>query len=391
MNSFEDDLATALRTHTPEPPRDIDAEDLLSAPPARAGRRRRAILAPVLAAVVVLGVAVGIVVAHRYGRQAPATAPRPSTGTVTPHPIAHPPAGFSANEFRMAAPILLSDHGGPPVDAPACEPGQVHAIAATRRSDGGVLGVVRLLGTAMVRDSFGRRSRCSLSIATGPVALLTADGRPLAVRRVTGDRVMTPSNQRSDIPLAAGNAAWGFGWYGSWCGPGAAAVEMRLRGGALVRAPLHGPQPTCAGRSSAVLVPGVAGGPSDPVQAARPDYAQLRLSARVEPGTTADRLAPIRLTLRTAGTTAVPLDPCPEYGGDFDARPARGRPGGFASGLRPGYLPCTARRVVVDPGRPLHVTVPATAFFETAGPGWVIAVRVAIAGVPVVQLTVRVR
>jgi hypothetical protein len=198
---------------------------------------------------------------------------------------------------------------------------------------------------------------------------------------------MRPDNQRSDIPLAAGDAAWGFAWYGSSCGPRAAAIEIQTRDGEPIRAPLRGPQPSCTDRHGSFLVDGVAGGSEEPVQAARPGFTDLQLSASMARGTTQFQLAPIRMTLRTVGTTPVPLDPCPSYGGDYFAR---ARSGGFGTGLPSGYLPCTQQMPSVRPGHPVHFTIPAADFDEDATRRSVVHVRAGIAGVPVVQLSVTV-
>jgi hypothetical protein len=356
--------------------------------------RRRLVIIAVLVALVAAGVVVVVAIAvtrhhrrmhvvHGVLQAAPSSLPSSVPTSVPP-----PPPGFVASEFRTAAPIFLADIGGPTAQARVCRADEIRAVAATRQTSGGVLGVLRLTGTARVRDRLGHRGRCSLHVYPGSLRLLAADGSVLAVRRATGDRSAPPANQRSDIPLAAGDATLGFGWYGSYCGPPASAVEIRQRHGGVVRAPLRGPQPSCSGAASSTIVDGVFGAPGEPVQAARPEFAQLRLSARIARGSTGDQLAPIRLTLRTTGTTSVPVDPCPAYGGMFQGQ---AESGGFAADLQSrGYLPCKRHIAVVAPDRPLQFTIPASHLFETAEPGSRLKLRIGIAGVPVVQLSVTV-
>lgn len=179
--------------------------------------------------------------------------------------------------------------------------------------------------------------------------------------------IVPPDNPFGDANLNEGNATWGFAWLGSYCGAAARAIEIPLRqaGQASLRVPLHGPQPGCdpaAGAST--LIDGIVGGPGQPVQPPRPEYASLRLTGQIEPGTTSARLAPIDLTLRTIGSGRVILDPCPAYAGrDY----ATARSGGFSGPTSSGYLPCTSRAVVIRPGHPLHWTVPATSFLRSPG------------------------
>ena len=60
----------------------------------------------------------------------------------------------------------------------ACAPQQISATAATRRTEGGVLGVIRLVG-AVISHQAGLAERCALPIARGPSALVGTDGQRL--------------------------------------------------------------------------------------------------------------------------------------------------------------------------------------------------------------------
>jgi hypothetical protein len=260
---------------------------------------------------------------------------------------------------------------------------------ATRRTSGGVLGVIRLVG-AVISHQAGLAERCTLPIMRGPTALTGPDGRVLTVTRSGGDPTSRPANPRPDIAINNGNAIWGFAWLGSYCGAPARAIEIPLgqAGEASLRVPLHGPQPACepAGGAS-TLIDGVAGAPGEPVQPARPEYSSLRLTGQIRPGTTSGQLAPIDLTLRTIGRAPVTLDPCPAYAGRDDAT---ARSGGFGDPISSGYLPCTRRAVVIRPGQPLHWTIPATSLLQTPGtgavPGSAVYVQLGIAGVPLLHL-----
>jgi hypothetical protein len=207
-----------------------------------------------------------------------------------------------------------------------CTLRQISATAATRRTGGGVLGVIRLVGAVIGRQA-GLADRCSA--------------------------------RAIEIPLSRG-------------------------GEAPLRVPLRGPQPICEPTGgSSTLIDGVAGAPGQPVQPARPGYSSLRLTGRIRPGTTSGQLAPIDLTLRTVGRAPVILDPCPAYVGRDDAT---ARSGGFGDPIRSGYLPCTSHATVIGLGHPLHWTVPATSLLQTPGtgaiPGSTVYVRLGIAGVP---------
>jgi len=382
MNDIDVRLARVLQDAVPEPPHELDPSAIRAS--ARRHSHRKRLLAPAFAAAAVAAVAIGLsLAAHQL-----VTRHRPGPGGLAAVPS--PPARFTANEFRMAPPPQLVV-GPVPILRATCKPPQISAIAATRRTPGGVLGVIHLVGT-IVTHRYGVAERCALPIARGPSALIGADSLPLKVPLSGGDRTSLPANPRPDISLIDGNAIWGFAWLGSWCGARAGAIELPLGHprGASLRVPLRGPQPHCEPAAGAsTLIDGIAGAPGEPVQPPRPDYSSLRLSAQIEPGTTSDQLAPIDLTLRNIGGAAVALDPCPAYAGEEQGT---ARSGGFGGPISSGYLPCTEHAIVIRPGYPVHLTIPASSFQQSgpgsgAIPGTTVYVDLGIAGVPQLHLT----
>ena len=380
MTDFGDRLARVLHDAVPEPPRELDPAALRTAPAHH--ERRKRVLAPALAAAAVAAVAFGVPFAvHQLGTQQQAG----TRGAAAPSP----PARFTASEFRMAPPP--GQVIGPALmRRAACMPGQIRAIAATRRTGGGVLGVIRLVGAVVSRKD-GVAERCALPITRGPSALIGADGRHLRVPLSAGDPTNPPGNPRPDVALTEGKAIWGFAWLGSWCGAPARAIALPLHHAgqaSLLRISLRGPQPGCAPAAEpSRLIDGIAGAPGEPVQPPRPDYSSLRLTGQIEPGTNHWQIAPIDLTLRTIGNAPVTLDPCPGYAGrDW----ATARSGGFSDSLGPGYLPCTTHAAVIRPGHPLHWTIPAISLLQTPGtgaiPGSTVYVGLGIAGVPQLHL-----
>jgi hypothetical protein len=380
MTDLDDRLARVLHDAVPEPPHELDPSAIRGG--AAQHRYRGRLLAPVLAAAAVAAVAIGVpLAAHQLGMQQ-------HTGPL-PLAVPSPPARFTASEYRMAPPPQ-EVIGGPPLPRATCTPQQIRPIAATRRTDGGVLGVIRLVG-AVVKHWHGLALRCTLPIARGPSALIGPDGRRLKVPLSAGDRTSPPANPGPDISLNNGDAIWGFAWLGSYCGAPARAIEIPLRqsGAAPLRVALRGPQPGCTpGNGASTLIDGIAGAPGEPVQPPRPDYSSLRLTGQIEPGTTGNQLAPIHLTLRTFGSAPVTLDPCPAYAGrDY----ATARSGGFSGPISSGYLPCAKYEAVIRPGHPLHWTIPASSFQQSgpgsgAIPGSTVYVQLGIAGVPLVHL-----
>jgi hypothetical protein len=380
MTDFGDRLARVLVDAVPEPPNEVDPS-AIRAEATPHGHRKR-VLAPALAAAVVAAVAIGVpLAAHQL-----ATRQRPGPGRLA---VPSPPAGFTASEFRMASPFGVEAIGPASMPRATCTPRQISATAATRRTGGGVLGVIRLVG-AVVSHRYGFAERCTLPIARGPSALIGTDGRRLTVPLSGGDPTSPPANPRPDLALNNGDAIWGFAWLGSYCGAPARAIQVPLdhAGQAPLRIPLSGPQPRCQPATAAsTLIDGIAGAPGEPVQPPRPDYTSLRLTGHIAPGTTSGRLAPIDLTLRTTGSTRVALDPCPAYAGqDY----ATAHSGGFGDPIGFGYLPCTSHPAVIRPGHPLHWTIPATSLLQTPGtgaiPGSTVYVQLGIAGVPLLHL-----
>jgi hypothetical protein len=379
MTDFDDRLAGVLHDAVPAPPHELDLSAIRASATHRGHRKR--LLAPVLAAAAVAAVAIGVPLAgHQLATK---QQPRPRQAAVP-----SPPVRFTANEFRMAAPPQLVS-GPPTMPRATCTPRQISATAATRRTDGGVLGVIRLVG-AVVSRKYGAAERCTLPIARGPSALIGTDGRRLSVPLSGGDPTSPPANPRPDLALDDGDVIWGFAWLGSYCGAPARAIEVPLDHASdpSLRVPLRGPQPGCEPTAGAsTLIDGIAGAPGEPVQPPRPDYSSLRLAGQIEPGTTSGQLAPIDLTLRTIGSAPITLDPCPAYAGrDY----ATAHSGGFGDPISSGYLPCTTHAAVIRPGHPLHWTIPATSLLQTPGtgaiPGSTVYVQLGIAGVPPLHL-----
>ncbi len=379
MTDLGDRLARVLHDAVPDPPHELDPTAIRAS--ATQHRHRNRLLAPALAAAAVAAVAIGVPLAgHQLATHQQPGPQRPA--------VPSPPVRFTASEFRMASPFGMDVVGGVALPRATCTPQQISATAATRRTDGGVLGVMRLVG-AVVSHRDGLAERCTLPIARGPSALIGPDGTRLMVTLSGGDPTSPPANPRPDIALSNGNAIWGFAWLGSYCGAPARAIEIPLHhAGTSLRVPLRGPQPGCeppAGAST--LIDGIAGAPGEPVQPPRPEYSSLRLAGQIEPGTTTGQLAPIDLMLRTIGSAPITLDPCPAYAGrDY----ATAHSGGFSDPISSGYLPCTNHEAVIRPGHPLHWTIPATSLLQTPGtgaiPGSTVHVQLGVAGVRLLHL-----
>lgn len=300
MSGAGDRLGRVLHDSVPDPPGQLDPSAIRAS--ASQHRRRTRLLAPALAAVAVAAVAIGVPL---VSNQLPAGQQPVQHGPAVPSP----PTGFTANEFRMAPPPELQT-GGPPLPRPTCSLRQISATAVTRRTSGGVLGVIGFAG-AVVSHRHGFAERCTLPIARGPSALIGPHGQRLRVPLVAGDSTSRPANALAYGALNNGKAIWGFAWLGPYCGAPARALEVPLHASkASLRVPLSGPQPPCTPDTApSGLIDGIAGYPGQPVQPAPPDYSDLRLAGRIEPGTTHGQLAPISLTLRTVGSTPVTLDP----------------------------------------------------------------------------------
>ena len=168
MTDFGDRLARVLQDAVPDPPHDLDPAALRAAPARR--ERRKRVLAAARRCDGGGSSHRRSVAAHHLAAAISRTGPSPR-GPAVPSP----PAGFSASEFGMAlsgVPVV----GGIALPRATCTPRQISATAATRRTDGGVLGVIRLVG-AVISHVKRADERCALPIAQGPSAL-TGAGRP---------------------------------------------------------------------------------------------------------------------------------------------------------------------------------------------------------------------
>ena len=170
MTDFSDRLTRVLHDAVPEPPYELDPAAIRASGTHR--ERRKRLLAPALAAAAVTAVAIGVPLAvHSPATHQRLTSLQPA--------VPPPPAGFTASEFQMApaagAELVI---GGMALPRAACAPQQISATAATRRTEGGVLGVIRLVG-AVISHQAGLAERCALPIARGPSALVGTDGQRL--------------------------------------------------------------------------------------------------------------------------------------------------------------------------------------------------------------------
>jgi hypothetical protein len=178
--------------------------------------------------------------------------------------------------------------------------------------------VVELNGTAFYHRKLGGRFRCALPISKGPRALLGPNGQRLAVPRGRADRINPAATPYSSFDLMNGTAAWGFGWFGSYCGVRPRWVVMKLQqhGGEL-RVPYDGPTPQCptdaATPTASTLTDGPAGAADSPVQPAPPSFLSLTTSAQFIGSTTDAQPAPVEVTISDTGAQPVALNPCPLY------------------------------------------------------------------------------
>jgi hypothetical protein len=239
---------------------------------------------------------------------APAAQGRP-TGAAGLHP-----GRFS---FFAPAPVLVTLPGGPNAPSrPDCTAHQISAAAFTEPSTYGVEGVVELKGTKFYRRPPYGRVRCALPFTHGPRRFIAADGSTVAVPRSHGDPTNPGDDPFSYVPLTNGRAAWGFGWFGTYCGAAPRYVVMRLaRHRGLLNVPYDGPAPSCPVESTAAstLVDGSASDPAGPVQPAAPAYADLVTSASFNGTTTRRSASTVEVTISDTGADPVDLDPCPLY------------------------------------------------------------------------------
>jgi hypothetical protein len=316
------------------------------------------------------------------GVSAPASSSPPTSQTASTIPD---------SAFRVAAPVLDFAAGpGPAPEQAVCLASDVTATAETRPIASGVAGVVELVG-----------AHCSLHISTWPTELLDSAGNDLAVPVDTTVTTVNPAlNQRTDVPLALGSVDWGFTWRGSWCGPKAASIVIALDANQSQPAsgppnqivvPLTGPAPPCQGHSTAVLLPGVPGEPTDATLPPPPEWSGLHVTLTL-PATTDGR------TLNSAvvqleNITAVPIvmSPCPDYALDIDNFTA----GGSALQGGGGALPCPQSPEVVPAHGTIRYDLGAQSYDEGdpgggANPGSTVTARFAIAGIPTARATSRV-
>jgi hypothetical protein len=280
-----------------------------------------------------------------------------------------------------------------------CKPGQIDAVAFTEPSPDGVLGVVELKGTKLYRGPTGLYLRCSLPIAVGPRWFVAPDGTRLAVPRGVADPVNSAGNGDPYGDLGLGKAAWGFGWFGSYCGLAPRYVVMRLQGKrGLLDVPYDGPTPACPTDPTApvtsMLTDGPAGAPGSAVQPAPPSYVNLTTSAQFV--RTATRTSPgaVEVTISDTATQPVTLTPCPIYA--LETADYTGKTFHFGSWSVDGSTPgCRTATVTVQPGQPVAFRVtsrqlsPGSHF--DAAKGSTFTVEVDLAGMPPAKVSTTIK
>ncbi|HEY5455926.1 MAG TPA: hypothetical protein VIJ96_10680 [Acidothermaceae bacterium] len=349
--------------------------------------------------VALLAVLVALAACASEARRSGATADRLSgvSAPASSSPPTSPPSSPTTSAttstipdsaFRVAAPVLdfAAGPGPAPVQAP-CVPADVTAIAETRPIASGVAGVVELVG-----------AHCSLHISTWSTELLDGGGNELAIPVDATVTTVNPAlNQRTDVPLALGSVGWGFTWRGSWCGAKAASVVIALDADPSQPAsgssnqivvPLTGPAPPCQGHSTAVLVPGVPGGPTDATLTPPPEWAGLHATLTLPATTDGHTLGSAVVQLQN--TTAVPIvmSPCPDYALDIDNSTAVG------SALQGGggALSCPQSPQVVPAHGTIRYDLGARSYDEGdpaggAPQGSTVTAHFAIAGIPTARAT----
>lgn len=338
----------------------------------RVKRRARLVLTALVAGA---AVAAGVLLAwDRGGEPARTTASPVAAPSLSPGNLAWD------SSFRVApAPLSVGSGGPAPAPAVPCHGADVVAAARTRRSPDGVLGVVRLTGR-----------HCALHLALDRVRLLDASHRALDVQmRAEVVAVNAPANRRPDLALAAGAAAWGFRWRGSWCGARATAIELPLSGSTAspFTIPLVGPSPVCGGAARAVLVPGVVGSPTEPVLPPPAAWSRLRAVLHLAGTTSAREVRGAEITLVNSFGDDVALAPCADYASTTSVTTSRSL--AYASGVA--HLPCPARPAAVPAhGSLTYRLAPLELPFDgivRPPPGDAVRVQVAIAGIPTASAT----
>ena len=319
--------------------------------------------------------------ASSFSTTSPTTSPTTSRTTST----------IPDTAFRVAAPVLDFAVGpGPAPELAACVPADVTATAETRPIAAGVAGVVELVG-----------AHCSLHISHWPTELLDSAGNDLRVPVDATVTTVNPAlNQRTDIDLAIGSVGWGFTWRGSWCGPKAASIVIALDANQsqpgsgsqnqIVTA-LNGPAPPCQGHSSAVLVPGVAGDPTDATLTPPPEWSGLTATLTLPATTDGQTLRSAVVRLQNTTGAPIVMSPCPDYALDIDNLTA----GGSALQGGGGALPCPRSPQVVPAHGMIRYDLGAQSYDEGdpgggANPGSTVTARFAIAGIPTARATSRV-
>ena len=277
----------------------------------RRGRRRkhvRDLTLPALAAVTALTVAVGI--SDQSGRPHPPITSDPGTTATAGARPGLPEVPVSS--FDVGAPQLTVLHGGIADWQEPCNASQITARAELRPTAYGLAGVVAMQG-----------KECSIRYTPGPSALLDSFKRPI-VQAKSADTDMAinpPGNGRPDFALARGNAVWGFDWTGSWCGPAAAYVTVRLNDDPgfpspknLLLVPLDGPQLPCQGSSDTRMQTGLPGSPGQPTQLPPSQWQPLTLSViAAEAKATEGSVTGVVAVITNPTDQQIHLSPCPRY------------------------------------------------------------------------------
>lgn len=319
-------------------------------------------------------------------------APAATAGGAAPAAGLHP----GKKSFFAAPPSTGFPIPGPmPIERPRCKAGQIEAAAFTESSSDGVLGVVELKGTKFYHVKHFGMLRCKLPIARGPRSFTAADGEPLAVSRGRADTTNPGMDSESYIDLVDGKAAWGFGWFGSYCGDAPRYLVMKLRRQlGTLDVPYDGPTPPCPRHSAqpitSTLTDGTASAPRAAVQPAPPSYINLTTSARFLGTSTQRRPAPVEVTISDTAAQPVDLVPCPLY--TVEAEDHTGKHAHSASSVIDGSTPgCTDADVTVQPDQPVtfrvtrHDLSPGTIFHAPKNSTF--DVQVKLAGMPTAEVS----
>ena len=258
------------------------------------------------------------------------------------HPVTPLPPAAPDPVYAVGYPYDYSSGGPGAFQGRRCAVAGIAAQAVTVKAADGVLGRIAL-----------SEPGCQLDPDLATLRLLDAAGRPLPVPPGKGDETNGPTGAYARFPQSEGRVRIGFAWTGSYCGPAAAAVELRVNG-AWVRALLDGVQPACAGARTSALVPGVIGRPGEPLSPVPASWRTLRARVIIA-ARQSGPVIPVSVELTTTGTRTVSLtSPCPSYTGysqlgDFKSSKSVAQVGA-------GGLLCD-RSYVIRPGTPLRITL----------------------------------